>query len=86
MPVRPTRPARPAPRTLAQRQQADRASDALAIANLRARCAKQGRTPTASEERQAIIDARRSRDAKAARQQLHARDEANGVPPARRLG
>lgn len=85
MPARPIRPARPAPRTPAQRQQADRASDALALANLRARCAKQGRTPTASEEKQAIIDARRQRDAKAASRQLQARDEANGVPPARRL-
>ncbi len=86
MPVRPTRPARPTPRTNQQRQQADRASDALAIANLRARLAKLGRAPTASEQRQAIIDARRQRDAKAARQQLHARDEANGVPHHRRLG
>ncbi len=85
MPARPIRPARPAPRTPAQRQQAEKALAALAVATLRANYAKQGRTPTANEEKQAIIDARRSRDAKAASKQLHARDEANGIPHHRRL-
>ncbi|MBL8866668.1 MAG: hypothetical protein JNK93_14000 [Planctomycetia bacterium] len=85
MPARSTRPARPTPRTPAQRQQAEKALAALAVATLRANYAKQGRTPTASEERQAVIDARRQRDAKAARQQLQATDEANGVPHHRRL-
>jgi molybdopterin converting factor small subunit len=85
MPIRPARPVRPTPRTPAQRKQVEQARDKRAVAELRAKYAKQGKTPTEAEERQAIADAKRRRDAEAARKRLADEDEINGVPANRRF-
>lgn len=85
MPIRTTRPARSTPRTAHQRQQVEKARDKRAIAELRAKLAKSGKTPTPAEERQAIADAKRKRDAEANRRKLVEQDDANNVPHNRRF-
>lgn len=66
-------------------KQAEQRAGTLAVARLRALLAKQGKRPTAAEERQAIADDKRKRQAEEARQRLRDADEANKVPLKRRI-